>query len=673
MDLKVKELFDDAQKNISKGDMAMALACCNKIDSKGSKYPDVSRMKGFIDMYNNNIESAIDNFENAVKISSNQEVHVLELLTVYIEVEQYEKAIELGEAPEFANLYNVLALLCIAYLKNPNSEAFLEHYKKIHNLDVSSPYIFMLKGMIAQEEKKYNDAIKHYNNAIKLKPDYVSAYLRLAGAFLLVEKSVESLIANKKALSIRPANKVALNNLIYISTQLNLTSEALPNVVKAMSILGDYEPLCVFMASVHNNSKNIEKALEYCDKAIVTNEVYLPAYNLKATILERSGRLEEARGVVNKGLEFSGNHSGLYCNLAVIENREGNYEQAMEYIKKADELHTANDTVKFDIIHNKAYILDNMQQYRESFSTFSESQEGFKKIWEHKPFKGNEFNSEEEAKYYTKERIDGWKEKPYNGKSPVFFMGFMRSGTTLVEEALSSHSNALVFSEGNSINTIASNMGEILGKRHFYYPNDVDSLTEEEVDKLRDYYWDIMRVKAFRGEDIEGKKVIDKYPLSIAYLGLIYRLFPNAKILVAIRDPRDVCISCFFQNFDHKSALPNFHTMDGTVDFYNEVMGLYLKLKENVPLDIKEYRYEDLVGNKEDVLKGILEFFGLTWEENVMDFYNEEGVVKTPGYADIVKPLFSPDIAKWKNYEPELSEYLPKLEKYVKEFEYENS
>jgi hypothetical protein len=167
--------------------------------------------------------------------------------------------------------------------------------------------------------------------------------------------------------------------------------------------------------------------------------------------------------------------------------------------------------------------------------------------------------------------------------------------------------------------------------------------------------------------------VIDKMPLSIILLGVIYRLFPEARILVALRHPLDVVLSCFMQRFLMNAKMYNFLTLEGTARYYVRVMELYQHCRRVVPLAYHTYRYEEVLSDFEGQVRSILSFLELPWEEGVHDYRAGAStrVFSTPSYTEVVRPLHREAIYRWKRYQGHLTGILPEVESLIEALDYE--
>ncbi len=168
---------------------------------------------------------------------------------------------------------------------------------------------------------------------------------------------------------------------------------------------------------------------------------------------------------------------------------------------------------------------------------------------------------------------------------------------------------------------------------------------------------------------------VDKLPLNAVFLPVIYRLFPTAKIVLALRDPRDSVLSCYQQRFGMNAAMFQLLRLDSAARYYNAVMGLVRAARAELPLAVHEVRYESVVSDFDTTVRGVLDFLGLPWDEAVRNYAEaaKARAIGTPSAAQVVLPLYSSAQGKWRNYRSFVEPVLPTLEPWVKAFGYEPS
>ena len=160
--------------------------------------------------------------------------------------------------------------------------------------------------------------------------------------------------------------------------------------------------------------------------------------------------------------------------------------------------------------------------------------------------------------------------------------------------------------------------------------------------------------------------VVDKLPLTITELGFVKKIFPDAKIILALRHPCDVVISCFFSSFKMNRAMINFLSIKNTVDFYNKVLDLFEFYEKELNFEIIKIKYEDIVFDFENETKKLFKFLNLEYEQGINKFYEtaqNRKMISTPSYSQVTSPLYSSSINRWKNYES-----LVKIEKPLKKW-----
>ena len=237
---------------------------------------------------------------------------------------------------------------------------------------------------------------------------------------------------------------------------------------------------------------------------------------------------------------------------------------------------------------------------------------------------------------------------PQHSTSPTtrfFFVGFPRSGTTLVEQILVSHPAVDTSAEADLLASTMDQLRAISGS-NLAYPKVLASLTAQQIDALREHYW-------MQSNDLgrqPSRRWVDKLPLNIAHLGFVRWLFPDAKILVALRDPRDVVVSCFMQSFRPNAAMAHFSAIESATDLYIVVMDLWLHFRDGLGADWMEYRYEDLIAEPEPVIRKILAHLDLDWADDVLDHTKQARSrrIATPSYVDVMQPINARAIGRWR-------------------------
>jgi hypothetical protein len=245
----------------------------------------------------------------------------------------------------------------------------------------------------------------------------------------------------------------------------------------------------------------------------------------------------------------------------------------------------------------------------------------------------------------------------------VFLLGFPRSGTTLLEKVLGGHPDAVALEEINHLIAATLQLRGDSGWRR------LASLTPVEADGCREAYWSLVRSSL--GGDLSDKILVDKLPLHTLDLPMIAKLFPEARILFAVRDPRDVVLSCYRRRFDVNAAMFEYLTMSGAAEFYDAAMNLAVTCRARLPLTVHEVRHEAVIEAFDREIGAILDFIGADWNPAVRGFADRVGGhMRTPSYSQLARGLNADGVGQWRRYARHMAPVLPTLEPWVARFGY---
>jgi hypothetical protein len=246
----------------------------------------------------------------------------------------------------------------------------------------------------------------------------------------------------------------------------------------------------------------------------------------------------------------------------------------------------------------------------------------------------------------------------------VFLVGFPRSGTTLLEQVLASHPDVAAMQERTCLmDSAAEFFGSDAGLDR------LAALSETELDGWRASYW---RRVAETESPISKPVFVDKMPLNAVFLPLIAKLFPHAKILLALRDPRDVVLSCFRRRFAMNAGMYEFTAVDTTSAYYAAVMDLIGVYREKLALELCEARHESLIADFEGETQRLCDFIGLEYRAEMRGFAGRAQAqnIDTPSSAQVARGLSDSGVAQWRRYLPQLQPVLAVLAPFVARFGY---
>lgn len=195
-------------------------------------------------------------------------------------------------------------------------------------------------------------------------------------------------------------------------------------------------------------------------------------------------------------------------------------------------------------------------------------------------------------------------------------------------------------------------------------------LSEEGISRLRQIYFDeVKRHIAIS----PGTLVLDKMPLNTVGVPVIWRVFPNARFILAIRHPCNVSLSCLMQNFAVNDGMASFFSLEDTAHVYAAVMGAWRKYVDLLPLTYHRIRYEDPIADVEWECRSLLTFLGLAWDDAVLkhtEHARKRGAINTPSYHQVVQPIYQHAMYRWKRYESHFAPVMATLQPFIDYFGY---
>lgn len=245
--------------------------------------------------------------------------------------------------------------------------------------------------------------------------------------------------------------------------------------------------------------------------------------------------------------------------------------------------------------------------------------------------------------------------------APALLLGFPRSGTTLLDTLLMGHPDVEVMEERPVLATLRLEGCDF---------DQLAAMDEPAVRVFQARYFELARqFIPLR----DGTLLIDKSPLHMQNLPQIARLFPTAKILLALRHPADVVLSAFMAKFRANTSMANFLSLETAADFYDLSFSLWESATEVFPVDVHSIRYEEMIADPEAALKPVVEWLGLSWDPAMLDHQRtarERGIITTASFDQVTQPIYSRSAGRWKAYRKHLEPILPTLEPWVRKLGY---
>lgn len=416
------------------------------------------------------------------------------------------------------------------------------------------------------------------------------------------------------------------------------------------------------LGGLEANAGDAPATVKAYEKALALNANDAASHAGIAQGLELLHQLDRARSHAEMALKLDAANEVAALALAQIAVREEKFAEAEQFAAGVARRSRSvtNQSLAWGVIGD---VRDKSGDPKEAFAAFAEANRLLLSLSSahlseaHLPYHPD--GVERMTAFVRDVDVSAWN-APKAAASPVFLVGFPRSGTTLLEQVLSTHSGLVCIEEREHLALAAQ---DVAGD-----PSKLAALSDAEIEAIRAEYWKRVRAEA----DVRGRIVVDKLPLNIIFLPLIRRVFPGAKILFALRDPRDVVLSCFQQRFGMNAAMVQFLQLETAAAYYDKVMSLGLLGRERLGLSELEVRYEDVVADLESVARSVTSFLDLPFEAAMLSPAETARArnINTPSARQVVEPIYTRSVARWKKYEAQLAPVLPILNPWAERLGY---
>ncbi|MDA7438614.1 sulfotransferase [Candidatus Pseudothioglobus singularis] len=554
----------------------------------------------------------------------------------------------------------------------------LENYK-------DNPLLFNIQGACYTALGQTINAIKSYESAIELKPDYADSHYNLGNSLRSIDRLEDSVKSFEKAISYLPDFLEAIFNLGVSLMALGQMNDAIEPFEHVLLIDPNNIDSRINLGSIYQKKNNYGDAIEQYEAILIIDSVNQDALNNLGIIYQELGQYEDAISFYEQAQKSNPKFSGSHYNLGMMYQDLGLTDQAIEQFELAISIddnswshHSLSylknyklndpqiDKIKFLLLKpglslsNQSYlnlalarIYDKLGMHEDFFEFLNKGNSLRKKELGYSLKKSIEIHSATK-KIFESSFPSIKKNKSFSPpqKRPIFIVGMPRSGTTLVEQIISSHSKVYGAGELNKISELAK---PILKN----FSNDgLINLNERALLFIRDEYENML--SSFNSIE---KIITDKLPLNFQYIGFILAAFPEAKIVHIKRDARATCWSNYkyFFSSEENGFAHDFSDLTGFYKSYVNLMDYWNKL---FPNQIHNMSYEELTENQEKETRSLLEYCELEWDESCINFEKNTRSVQTISSLQVRKKMYQGSSDAWKKYWSHIQPLISALEKY---------
>ncbi len=439
---------------------------------------------------------------------------------------------------------------------------------------------------------------------------------------------------------------------------------------------GDVSML-VLLGQQYHQLRRLDKARACFERAVAADPSSIHAQLSLADWFEREHRLDDAWECVEACVARHPQDAQGLCVRALLLHRKGRNGEAEMLLRDLIKGGSQDLNVKYSSRHQLAVVLDELGQYTEALRWLGEAKAVLRQTANvakmEQDYDRAARRRRELLAALTPETIQRWRHA--GPAAPrryrfAFLGGHPRSGTTLLEQILGAHPGIAAFDEPMAFVQEVSEKLAPLDAPSALTLKALEALTAAQRANFQQCYLKSLLREGAGEPGVE--LLLDKNPSPTALLHLWLRVFPDLKVIIALRDPRDVIISCFFQNLMLNTTNANFLSLERTARHYADLMDVWLRLRELGGFDWIETRYEDIVGNLESEGRRITEFLGLSWHPDQANYRDNarKNFVFAPTYSDVTQPVYKRAVGRWKHYAEVLAPIQERLALYCRTFGY---
>ena len=545
--------------------------------------------------------------------------------------------------PRYALAHNNLGLMLFQL---GQVDQAVEAFKTAIGIDSREPGYHNNLGVVMEAVGRLEDAIPCFRASLELAPEQAEVNNNLGAAlhaqgqfeeaerFLTAAARVDGSIANVSY------------NLSRLYVDQGRFDEAVVAARRAIELDPRHPQYHTALGAAQRAAGDVEGSLNSLRAAVAIDPGHAESLNDLGVCLLVLGRFDEAESSFRRALDADPRLAIAHENLARARRFGEEDRKQIEFVESLASASNQTDDDRAHLHFALGKMLDDLGEYDRAFAHFHSAN-----ALEHK---GMRFDAESGRSFVARSRatVDEAlvEEKRALGNPsdmPIFIVGMLRSGTTLVEQILASHPLIHGGGELEYFRRVAAQLPGQLGGEA--YPECLKSLDAQTVEAVSNAYIDRLR-----GNLGEATRFTDKNPLNFEHLGLILLAFPNARVIHCRRDPMDVCLSVYFQHFSERHDFA--YSFADIAEYHRQYVELMEHWRGVFPGRILDVEYEGLVADLEGVGRGILDFLNLEWDENCLEFHRTVRPVGTASHWQVRQPVYASSVERWRHYEPFLGE-----------------
>jgi tetratricopeptide (TPR) repeat protein len=628
------------------GDTANASRCIGKAIELQPDYAEAHLTRGHLLGAQGRPDDALQSFRTAIASDPDYVEAHFALAGVLLAQERSEEAWEsLDRAvkidPEYTEAWLTLGWL---HEQSGRFDAAEAAYRRCIELEPEDFETHLRLGNLLYEAGRPTDAVKSLENGLRLSPDHAQAHNNLGSALLAVGDVRRASESFERALKFDKNSAEAHANLGTALQFQGRYFQAATELRQALQLNPSDANLHYKLAGVLTSLGRFNEALENCEEALRIDPGCVDAITGKASILEKKGEHKKASALLQPLLQQHPPNTQAVLIFAVLSRHLGRQSEGAGLLENLLASESLASSVKIQAHTALGQLYDRANRFDEAFRHFRQA--NALKQSDFNPDTHDEF-IDEIIEVFDADTMSRLPRALNQSERPILIVGLPRSGTTLVEQILASHPDC--FGAGELIGL----MGEIYalsgaGGGPEFHPRYAAELSQVTLDATA------QRLLGRMDDLSQGmqRTSVNERP-TFLFLGLVAQLFPNMRVVHCVRNPMDTCLSCYFQllTMDYSYA----YDLEHLGRYYKAYQRLMSHWKDTVQIPMLDLQYEALVADQENVIRALIDFCGLPWDDRCLRFYDTRRDVVTPSYNQVSQPIYRASVGRWKNYEAYLA------------------
>jgi len=649
---QIRNTFGKIVGCIQQGELTEAEALAQQILQDHPKDPNILRVLGVALMRQGKFEDALEHLSTAVNIApelaDGHEQYGLALAALG-QLNEAEESLQtaLRLDPNSKTVHSKLARLQAMRGKDEESRKSRDRVFELN------PHIQkMQEAMKLQVDDKHDEARQLVKNILREDPDNINALNLMGGICMAQEAFNDAEAFLRKAVGLAPDFAVAWSVLSMSLKEQGDFEEAVEALEKALSL----EPRNADWHSTLGNQLLVwgkeERALASYERALAIQPDHSSALHSKGHVLKTMGDLDDAIRAYRASAKARPDLGEIYWSLANLKTFRFDPDE-VEIMQTQLDSGKLTDHSELHFCYALGKYFEDQEDYPKAFEYYTQGGAIKRKSVRYDPV-DFDYKTDKIIEVFTREFFEERASFGYSDSAPILIVGLPRSGSTLIEQILCSHSQV----DGTAELADLMTLGHRTGQKRFDELKYPESLIDIYADSLEDLGKEYIE-RTFHHRQ-GAPYFTDKMPNNFPHIGFLHLILPNAKVIDARRHPLDSCFGTFKQLF--AKGQPFSYDLFELGQYYN----CYIRLMEHwdhvLPGKVLRVQYEDNVADQENQARRMIEHCGLMWEDQVLRFYETERAVKTASSEQVRQPIYNKSVNSWKRYETELADLVLLLE-----------